>query len=183
MASTFIIKSGGEVLSFARYEDVVEIDSRVFEANELGTLTERQEIVEDMLIRSTDRLVQKLKASSWWRVYNNVAISGNLGVGITIPTPDKSKLQRREDWTELCVYHTLKEYLYPKIADFGVEGSAEVQKINFYEGKFNALWEELMASGDFYDTDKDGVVEESEKMLKPKVYRRSRGYRPISGVR
>jgi hypothetical protein len=183
MASTFIIKSGGEVLSFARYEDVLEMDSRVFEANEIGTLTERQETVEDMLIRSTDRLVQKLKASAWWRVYNNVAISGSLGIGITIPTPDKTKLQRRADWTELCVYHTLKEYLYPKIADFGVEGSAEVQKITFYEAKFNALWDELMASGDFYDSDNDGTVEESEKMLKPKVYRRSRGYRSISGVR
>lgn len=174
------IISSGNVLSFADAEDVREIDSRVFDANE-GVLTDV--LVEDMLKRSTDRLLQKLKSSDWWRIYNNIAISGTLGVGITIPDPSKNKIKRQADWAELCVYHTLKEYLYPKIADFGVEGSAEVQKINFYKVKFDSLWEEMMAIGDFYDTDGDGTVETDEKMIKPKVYRRTRGYRPIVGVR
>ena len=175
----FIIKSGGDVLSFATFDDVKKIDSRVFEANEI--LNDEAK-VEDMLIRSTERLVQKLKASEWWRVYNNVAISGSLGVGISIPTPDKKKLERKTDWTELCVFHTLKEYIYPNIGDF-VEGSPEERKQALYESKFMSLWEELLASGDFYDSDNDGVVEETEKMLKPKLYRRSRGYRPIAGVK
>jgi len=119
----FIISSGN-VISFAEYDDVVEIDSRVFDANE--GLTEA--IVEDMLTRSTDRLMSKLKASDWWRIYNNVAISGTLGVGITIPTPNKNKIMRQTDWTELCVYHTLANYIYPKIGDF-TEGSVDERKI------------------------------------------------------
>jgi hypothetical protein len=181
--ASFIVTRSGEVISFASYSDVLETDSRVFEANELGTDTEKEQMIEDMLIRSTERLVQKLKSTAWWRVYNNLAVNGSLGVGVSIPTPDKTKLQRREDWNELCVYHTLKEYLYPKIADFGVENSAEVQKISFYESKFNALWEELISAGDFYDTDNDGTVENSEKLISPKPTRRSRGFRNISGVR
>jgi len=44
------ITSGTTVLSFATYDDVVDRDQRVFEANEGLTV----DVVEDLLIRSTD---------------------------------------------------------------------------------------------------------------------------------
>ena len=68
----FIANASGNVVSFAEFTDVTTIDQRVFEANEGLT----QDIVEDMLERSTDRLIQKVKASDWWRQY-----AGTIGTG------------------------------------------------------------------------------------------------------
>lgn len=177
------IRKSGVVITFATFEDVETIDSRVFEGNELSTATlTKQQVVEDMLVRSTERLVQKLKADEWWMRYTGTTVSGGLGFS-PIPTPNKNLFKREADWTELCVYHTLKEYLYPKIADFGVENAAEVQKIAFYNQKFSDLWEEMMNSGDFYDRDGDGTVEKGEIEQRPQLFRRSRGYRNWNGVR
>lgn len=177
------VRKQGQVITFATFDDVEAIDSRVFEANEIATnsLT-KQEIVDDMLVRSTDRLIQKLKGDEWWMRYTGTLVSGGLGFTPT-PTPNKNLIRREADWTELCVYHTLKEYLYPKIADFGVENAAEVQKIKFYEQKFNELWRELMTAGDFYDRNGDGSIDPDEIQTRPVLLRRNRGYRNWNKVR
>jgi hypothetical protein len=180
----FINKQDGSVLSFATYEDVYSMDRRVFEANEIATddLT-KEEVVEDMLIRSTTRLIKKVQASAWWQRYTANVSSVALGAGGSIPLPDATKFERKDDWTELCVYHTLAEYLYPHIADFGDEASPEVAKITFYRDKLQSLWDEMLAVGDWYDDDNDGTVEDNEKLLNPRPTRRSRGYRKIAEVR
>ena len=175
------ILSTGNVISFAEAADVLAQDRRFFESNEGLDLTNGGE-VEDMLVRSTDRIVLKLKASSWWRQYNNLTVSATLG-SYDVPTPNKNKIQRRSDITELCVFHTLKEYLYPKYADFGVETSAEVQKIAYYNQKFETLWQELLASGDFYDDNESGTVSSDEKLIIPQIFRRTRGRRSTGLVR
>jgi len=53
----FITDAGGNVISFAEYTDVTSTDQRVFEKNEGLT----QDIVEDMLERSTTELFKKSK--------------------------------------------------------------------------------------------------------------------------
>lgn len=176
------ILSGGSVTSFAEADDVTAQDARFFEANE-GLDTTQGGEVEDLLVKSTDRIVSKLKASAWWRQYMNLTVSATLG-SYDIPNPDKDKFVLNDQrLIDLCVYHTLKEYLYPKYADFGVESSAEVQKIRYYNDKFETLWLELLASGDFYDNSGDGSVASDEKMIIPQLRRRTRGRRPIGYVR
>lgn len=174
----FITDAGGNVISFAEYTDVTSTDQRVFEKNEGLT----QEIVEDMLERSTDRLIQKIKASDWWREYSNFA-----GLGFTsladLPTPDPNKFERQPDWTECCVYHTLSSYLYPKIADFSNPESAEVEKMKYFDTRFQDLFNELLSMGDFYDLDDDGTVEASEKLTKFALTRRTRGRKSIVRVK
>ena len=64
-------------------------------------------------------------------------------------------------------------YLLPLVADFS-EDDAEVQKIKYYEDKFQGLFNELIALADFYDADGDGVIEDSEKVWTAQTVRRSR---------
>ena len=61
---SFII-SGTTVRSFADYQDVVDRDQRIFESNE--GLTDI--VVEDALIRASERLLARIKSSDWWRDY------------------------------------------------------------------------------------------------------------------
>tara|TARA_R110002020_G_scaffold77940_1_gene196427 strand:- start:1162 stop:1407 length:246 start_codon:yes stop_codon:yes gene_type:complete len=69
-------------------------------------------------------------------------------------------------------------YLLPLIADFSADGtgdeSAEVQKMKYYEDKFQGLFNELIALADWYDADNDGTVEDSEKVWTNQTVRRSR---------
>jgi len=174
----FITNASGNVVSFAEFTDVTTIDQRVFEANEGLT----QDIVEDMLERSTDRLIQKVKASDWWRVYSGTIGSGYSGLS-ELPTPNPDLFQRRPDWTETCVFHTLSSYLYPKIANFSDGESAEVQKITFYENRMQELFNELLSMGDWYDRDGDGTVENDEKLVKYALTRRTRGRKSIVRVK
>jgi|TARA_R110000803_G_C11885639_1_gene310307 hypothetical protein len=174
----FIIDAGGNVVSFAEYTDVTTIDQRVFEANEGLT----QDIVEDMLERSTQRLLQKVKASDWWREYAGT-IAGGFSSLAALPTPNANLFQRRADWTEVCVFHTLYAYLYPKIANFSDAESAEVQKIVFYENRMQDLFMEMISMGDFYDRDGDGTVENDEKLVKYALTRRTRGRKSIVRVK
>jgi len=83
----------------------------------------------------------------------------------------------------MCCYYTLKEYILPKIADFGNPESAEVQKIQYYEGKFEDLFRELLDIFDWFDDDGDGSVEDSEKMVRFRQTRRTRGRSNITRVR
>ena len=52
-------------ISFADFNDVVEKDQRLFDSNEGLT----DDVVEDGLIRATERILTKVRSSSWWRSY------------------------------------------------------------------------------------------------------------------
>ena len=64
----FITNGAGDVISFAEYTDVVQKDQRLFESNvikipEESGFVDVTEFIEDMLERSTQRILLKLKAS------------------------------------------------------------------------------------------------------------------------
>lgn len=159
------ILSSGNVISFAEYEDVLKTDQRLFEANE--GLTEV--IVEDALIRATTRILDKIRASDWWRSYyvrqsngSNQAIYTSTLISVPAPNPNYI-LARKDDFTDLCVYFALSEMLYPKVADFGNADTAERQKIGFYDEKYRALFKELLEGGDWYDFSGTGTITADEK--------------------
>jgi hypothetical protein len=145
------ITQGTTVLSFAEYNDAEVIDQRVFEENEGLSVDE----VEDSLIRSTERILDIIRNTNW---YKTMALS--LGASyLTIPTPSANKIvSRQNDFTDLCVYYALTNYLLPKVADFGSEDNAERVKIDFYLVKFNSLLEELITAGDWYDYNGNGTL-------------------------
>ena len=159
------IVSAGNVISFAEYDDVTAIDQRLFEANEGFT----DVIVEDALEKATTRILNKIKASDWWKGYyinqsSNTGQSFNTSTLIDVPAPTGSKIiARKDEFTDMCVYYTLAEYLYPKVADFGNTDSAERQKIGFYDEKFRAMFKDLLESGDWYDFDGDATIAALEK--------------------
>jgi hypothetical protein len=160
------IVSSGNVISFAEYEDVLAMDQRLFEANEGFTET----IVEDVLIRSTTRILDLIRATDWWRSYyikqSGASVNTNIYTSglIDVPAPVGAKiLTRKADFTDLCVYYALAELLYPKVADFGNADSAERQKIGFYDEKYRARFKELIEDGDWYDFSGDGTITSAEK--------------------
>lgn len=161
------ITQGSNFYSFADYDDVVEKDSRLFQANEGLT----QDFVEGALIRSTQRILDTLKNTDWWKSYyisengfNNVVIKQ----AISVPALDPFLIIARQgDFTDMTVYHCLSNYLYPKVADFGNPDSAERQKIGFYDEKFRSLFDELVGDGDWYDFNNDGAINDAEKYPYP----------------
>jgi len=155
------INNGTTVVSFAEYDDVVQIDSRLFDSNEGLTV----ELVEDILIRSTERILALMKASDWWRSYYSNQ-SGNPSVTVSeIPDLDIDLIiGRSNDFTDLCVYYGLYNYILPKVADFGgEEEDAEYGKISYYQNKQSQLFTELAEDGDWYDFDGDGTITPEEK--------------------
>ena len=162
------ISSGGNVIAFAEYQDVTACDQRVFEANE-GIADET--MVEDLTIKATSRILQLLRNTSWWRSYYLIeANSSQRQATNTLSTPDVPLpnadliLGRNADFTDLCVYFTLYEYLYPKIADYSSQDNAEVQKIGVYRTKFDQLFRELIDDGTWYDFDASGTITSQEKL-------------------
>ena len=163
----FITGPGGVVISFADYQDVVNIDQRVFEANEGLTDT----IVEDMEIRATERILYAISVTDWWRSYYMRMSGGTYdpliytsGL-IAIPPPNPNYiLDRQADFTDLCVFYTLSYYLYPKIADFSQQDNAEKVKIGFMNEKYRSLFQELIDDGSWYDWSGNGTILPSEKM-------------------
>lgn len=150
------IRSGSTIISFAEYQDVVDLDQRLFEENE--GLTDQD--VEDILVRSTERILVLLKNTKW---YTALALSQGASV-LTIPNLNSSKIKSRQnDFTDLCSYYGLYEYILPKVADFGTEDNAERVKIEFYRSKFSTLFDELVSAGDWYDYSGDGTVSDLEK--------------------
>ena len=161
------INSGGNVISFAEYSDVTNIDQRVFEANEGLTST----VIEDMLIRATSKILYSFGTSDWWRAYYMRQSGGTYdpllytsGL-LAIPNPDPNKIQDRQaDFTDLCVFYALSYYVYPKIADFSKEDNAEKKKIGFFNEKFRQLFQELIDDGSWYDFSGNGTITPLEKM-------------------
>jgi len=161
------INSGGNVISFAEYSDVTNIDQRVFEANEGLTST----VIEDMLIRATSKILYSFGTSDWWIAYYMRQSGGTYdpllytsGL-LAIPNPDPNKIQDRQaDFTDLCVFYALSYYVYPKIADFSKEDNAEKKKIGFFNEKFRQLFQELIDDGSWYDFSGNGTITPLEKM-------------------
>lgn len=153
----FVVESSNTV-SFAEFTDVTSRDQRLFDANESLTL----DFVEDALERTTNRLLENIKTTDWWqRMYGQHTGSVN---PLDIPTPDADRIKARQaDFTDLCVYRALADYILPAVADFGDPDNAERQKMGYYENRATQLYLELINSGDWYDFDGDGTVQTDEK--------------------
>lgn len=182
------ITVGGSVTSYAEYTDVLQKDQRLLEENvikvpEESGFTDVTDFIEDILTKATDRINLKIKASAWWTGYLNYT-----GQSVTRPelapnfNPTRIRT-RKQEFTDMCVYYALKEYILPLIADFSTEESAEVQKIKYYDAKFNDLFNELLAMADWYDADGDGTVEDGEKAYTYAPVRRSRRRTQVVKVR
>lgn len=161
----FIIENSS-VVSFADFNDVLLKDQRLFEANEGLS----DDIVEQHLIRTTERILTKLRASSWWQNYY-ISNSSNESFNTVadIPALNANKIKSRQnDFTELCVCMAFADYILPQIADFGNEDSAERKKMGYYTNRADSLFGELITAGDWYDFDGSGTITSAEK--KPGQY-------------
>jgi len=155
------ITESGTVTSFAEFQDVVNKDQRLFEANEGLS----DDIVEQQLIRATERILSKIRSSAWWRTYYiNRDLSTVYTTVADIPAVDPSRIKARlNDFTDLCVFTALSEFILPSIADFGNEDNAERQKMGYYTNKAETLFGELITNGDWYDFDNSGTISSAEK--------------------
>lgn len=156
----FIFESSN-VISFADYDDVYARDQRLFDANEGLT----DDLIEDLLIRATERILNKIRSSAWWRSYyiarDNSTVFNTVA---DIPAVNINRIKGRlNDFTDLCVYTALSELILPMIADFGNEQNAERQKMGYYVGKADSLLAELITAGDWYDFDGDSTIESAER--------------------
>lgn len=155
------VTENNTVISFAEFTDVVEKDQRLFESNEGLS----DDIVEAHLVRSTERILTKLRNSDWWRTYyvrrDNTTVYNTVA---DIPALDPNKIiLRQNDFTDLCVYMALADFILPSIADFGNADNAERQKMGYYTNKADSLLGELVTAGDWYDFDDDGTVQSRER--------------------
>jgi hypothetical protein len=165
----FINPNQSGVIAFAEYEDVTSTDQRLFEANEgIADPT----MVEDLTEKATNRILQLIRNTAWWKRYYLVEGSDAQRTAtqtrngfVDAPLPNPNLIAARQaDFTDLCVYFTLYEYLLPKVADFSSQDNAEVQKIGVYRTKFDKLFMELIEDGTWYDFSGDGTVTKEEKM-------------------
>ena len=183
----FVI-SGGNVVSYAEANDVRDKDQRLFEANEftLVNLPDSpptvNDQIEDLTIKATARINQKIRASSQWRQYLGYVGADYDTNNIPAFNPNLI-LARKSDFTDMCAYYTLTEYLLPRVADFGNPESAEVQKIEYYSSKFNDLFVELLAMLDWYDYDASGALNDDDRLIRTSLNRRTRGRRSVVRVR
>ena len=183
------ILSGTTVISYAEALDVRDKDQRLFEANELDftnvpdSPANLNEYIEDLTTKSTNRINEKIRASARWREYLGFAGGGYNDINNIPPFVPENIIGRKADFTDMCCYYTLKEYLLPKIADFGNPESAEVQKIEYYSSKFEDLFRELLDIFDWYDQSGDGTISDGEKMVRFRQTRRTRGRSNITRVR
>lgn len=155
------VTESGTVISFAEFQDVVDKDTRIFEANEGLS----DDIIDKALVRSTEKILARLRNTGWWRSYY---INRNESTAIKsvadIPALDPNKIEARQsDFTDLCVYVALSETVLPSVADFSNADSAERQKMGYYTQRAESLFAELVTAGDWYDFDNDGTVESAEK--------------------
>ena len=155
------VSESGTVISFAEFQDVVDKDTRIFEANEGLS----DDVIDKALIRSTDKILARLRNTDWWRNYyirrNDSTVINSVA---DIPALNVNKIDARQpDFTDLCVYTALSEIVLPGVADFSNPDSAERQKMAYYEQRAGELFRELVTAGDWYDFDNDGTVESSER--------------------
>jgi hypothetical protein len=156
----FIIENS-ITISFAEYDDVLAQDTRLFDSNEGLT----DDVVETALIRATDRILNRVRASGWWRDYyvkRDSSTSFTTVADIPAVDPDRI-LSRKDDFTELCVATALSDYILPQVADFGDDADSERNKMGYYQTRAEALFGELIIAGDWYDFDDDGTIQSDEK--------------------
>lgn len=156
----FVIENN-TVVSFAEFQDVVEKDQRIFDANEGLS----DDVVDGALIRATERILTRFRNTGWWRSYyinRDSSIAYQTTADIPGIDPDKITT-RQKDFTDLCVYVALSEYVLPGIADFSDEASSERQKMAYYTQRASELFTELVQAGDWYDFDGDGNITTDEK--------------------
>ena len=155
------INDGTTVISFAEYQDVVDRDSRLFVTNE--SLSE--DVVEPLLIRATERILTKMRSTQWWQSYYvRRSNSSTIRTTADVPALDPEKIQAREnDFTDLCVYTALAEFVLPLVADFGTQDNAERQKMGYYAQKASSLFDELVTAGDWYNFDGSDTITSAEK--------------------
>lgn len=156
----FIIEND-TVISFAEFKDVKERDQRLFDSNEGLT----DEVVEQALIRATSRILNAFRSSDWWRTYwIRRSPDSNIDTVADIPALDANRIQdRKEDFTELCVFWALSEYILPQTANFGDEGDDDRAKMGYYSNKYERLFQELIVAGDWYDFNNDGTISSVEQ--------------------
>jgi hypothetical protein len=155
------IYENNSLISFAEYDDVFKRDQRVFDSNE-GLSDDR---VEELLIRATERILTKLRASAWWSSYyekRDNSITYNTVADVPALDPNRI-IARSNDFVDLCVYTALAEFILPMIADFGEEDNSERNKMGYYQNKSEALFGELISAGDWYDFDDDEIIQSDEK--------------------
>ena len=147
--------------SFAEYQDVLDMDARVFDSNE--GLTDF--VVETLLEKSTQRILAIIRNTDWWKtMYIDQTPGFSYSSVADIPAINPSRIRaRQDDFTDLCVMYSLYYYILPKVADFSNQDNAERAKIGFYQAKFEALLQELVTAGDWYDFDNSGTIASSEK--------------------
>lgn len=154
------IKSGNTVISFAEFQDVADADQRVFELNEGLT----DDVIENTLIRATERILTKIRATDWWRQYYLNRNTSPINNVADIPAPDANKiLDRQNDFTDLCVATAMSEYILPRVADFGAADNAEKNKMGYYAQRAEKIFAELITAGDWYDFEGTGVITSDEK--------------------
>lgn len=155
------ITENDNVISFAEYIDVTARDQRLFDSNEGLT----DDIVEDALIRSTERILDRIRSTDWWRdYYSRRDPSITIKTSADYPAVDASKIKgRANDFTDLCVYWALSDYILPQVANFGDEADDDRNKMAYYKSKTDELFMEIIRAGDWYDFDDDDVVDSDEK--------------------
>lgn len=146
-------------ISFATYEELIQRDQRILEANE--TLTQAE--IDEYLRQASQRILTKIRNTDWWRdscFSMNPALGGDIRL---LPNVDPQYiLAREQEFKDLNIYFALQEYIYPSVADFGNPDSAEIAKMKFYVDQTNNLFTELVQSGDWYDFTASGVISKDE---------------------
>jgi len=154
------IRENDTVVSFAEYSDVTAKDQRLFDSNEGLT----DDVVVEALERATQRILDQLRSSQWWREYYLKRTNDTFRTVADIPALDPDKIiMRTSDFTELCVYWALADYILPSVANFGDEQDDDRNKMGYYQSRRTELFGELLTAGDWYDFDDDAVVQSDEK--------------------
>lgn len=144
------IKKGAVILSFADADDAEERDQRIFTQNEGLTA----DLVETLLIRATERVLVKIKATDWYKDHYTTII----------PDVNPNLIKNRlNDFTDLTIYTGFAEYILPMFADFDSEDQSERNKMSYYQQKADKLFAEIITDGSWYDFDQDGVVSGDEQ--------------------
>jgi hypothetical protein len=156
----FIIENG-ITISFAEYSDVFATDQRLFDSNEGLT----DDVVETALIRATERILNKMRSTAWWRNYwLNRSPDADIKTVADIPALDPDRIKdRQNDFQDLAVYWALSEIILPQVANFGDDGDDDKAKMGYYQNKTERLFDELILAGDWYDFNDDSTIESSEK--------------------
>ena len=179
--------ASSNILAFAEAEDIRNLDQRLFETNEIsfadsGTAaTTQNEYLDILCQRATDRIVTRMQASPEWSAYASAKSISSTSI---LPAVNKNLIiGNLQDWTDMCSSYVMKEMLLPKVDDFGNPESSEVNKINFYETKFNELFNEKLSVIVWYDANADASITSSDEMVNFRKNRRTRGKRFITRVR